>query len=174
MILVCWYFRHQFTHSRTREIWDGRLLKLPVLGTLIAKVEAARFARTLGSLLTNGVLLLEAMAIARAIVGNRVIGRALAQVSERVREGEGLAKPLLAADVFPRLAGHMLQVGEETGNLSTMLHRLADIYERDVQTTTRRLISFIEPALILGLGLFVAGVILSVLVAILQVNQLPF
>ena len=169
-----WYFREQFSHPRTREKWDGRLLRLPVAGALVAKIEAARFTRTLGTLLANGVLLLEAMAIARAIVGNRVIARALAQVTERVREGEGLGKPLLAVEVFPRMAAHMLQVGEETGNLESMLRRLAEIYERDVQTTIRRLISFIEPVLILGLGLFVGGIILSVLVAILQVNQLPF
>ena len=97
-----------------------------------------------------------------------------AHVGEIEPEGEGLARPLTEARVFPPLAGHLMQVGEETGNLEAMLMRLAEIYEREVQSALRRLMAVLEPALILGLAVVIAAIILSVVMAILSINDLAF
>ncbi|MEM7192370.1 MAG: type II secretion system F family protein [Pseudomonadota bacterium] len=157
-----------------RQQWDSRFLRLPVFGELLGKYEAARFTRTLGTLLDSGVPLLEAIAIARQAVGNRIIAAGLDRVAASVRAGQGIARPLLESDVFPKLAGHLMQVGEQTGNLQAMLLRLADIYDREVQTTLKRLVDVLGPLLILGIGLLIGGIIMSVMTAILSVNELAF
>lgn len=166
------WLRRELADPVARVAWDRRLLAAPLAGDLVAKVETARFTRTLGTLLANGVPLLGAVSIAREILGNRVIADGVARIAEQVREGRGLAGPLVEADVFPRLVTHMLRVGEETGSLETMLLRLADIYDREVEATLRRLVAVLEPALILGLGVLVGGIILSIVMAILRVNEL--
>ncbi len=157
-----------------RHRWDHRFLRLPFVGELLAKYEVARFTRTLGTLLDSGVPLLNGIAIARQAVGNRVIAAGLDRVAASVRAGQGIARPLLDSDVFPKLAGHLMQVGEQTGNLQAMLLQLADIYDREVQTTLKRAVDILGPVLILALGLFIAGIIMSVLAAILSVNELAF
>jgi general secretion pathway protein F len=167
-----YYMRHQLRNPATRLRWDKRLLRLPFVGDLIAKLEAARFTRTLGTLLSNGVPLLGAIAIAKEIIHNQVIAQGIAHIEARITAGQGIAQPLMEAQVFPRLAGHLLQVGEETGTLEEMLWRLAEIYEREVHTSVQRLVSLVEPVLILGLGLLIGGIIMSVLTAILGVNEL--
>lgn len=168
------YFRKAYADAESRLTWDGRLLRLPLVGALIARIEAARFTRTLGTLLGNGVPLLDAISIAKEVVANRVIGEGIRQVTERVRQGEGLARPLTEARVFPPLAGHLMQVGEESGNLEAMLMQLAEIYEREVQSALRRLMAVLEPALILGLAVIIAAIILSIVIAILSINNLAF
>jgi general secretion pathway protein F len=137
-------------------------------------LEAARFTRTLGTLLGNGVPLLDAIAIAKEVVANQVIAEGIRRVAERVRQGEGLARPLTEARVFPPLAGHLMQVGEESGNLESMLMQLAQIYEREVQSALRRLMAVLEPALILGLAVVIAGIIMSMVIAIFSINDLAF
>lgn len=168
------YFRRAYADPGSRLPWDRRLLRLPLVGALIARIEAARFTRTLGTLLGNGVPLLDAISIAKEVVANRVIGDGIRQVIERVRQGEGLARPLTEARVFPPLAGHLMQVGEESGNLEAMLMQLAEIYEREVRSALRRLMAVLEPALILGLAVIIAAIILSIVMAILSINNLAF
>ncbi|TFH50467.1 MAG: type II secretion system F family protein [Lysobacterales bacterium] len=168
------YLRQQYADAVTRRPWDARLLRLPLVGALIARLEAARFTRTLGTLLGIGVPLLDAIAIAKEVVANQVIADGIRRVAERVREGEGLARPLTEARVFPPLAGHLMQVGEESGNLEAMLMQLAQIYEREVQSALRRLMAVLEPALILGLAVIIAAIILSMVMAILSINDLAF
>jgi general secretion pathway protein F len=94
------------------------------------------------------------------------------EVSTKLREGKGLGTPLMEAEVFPRLGVHMVMVGEETGRLSEMLIQVADVFDREVQTAVKRTLSLLEPALILGLGLVIGAIIMSILVAILSVNEL--
>jgi general secretion pathway protein F len=166
------FVRRQYAHPRSRLRWDARLLRLPLVGALIARLEAARFMRTLGTLLGNGIPLLDAITIAKEVVANQVVVEGMGRVAERVRRGEGLARPLAEARVFPPLAGHLMQVGEESGNLEAMLMQLAQIYERDVQSTLRRFMAVVEPVLILGLALAIALVMLSMVIAILSVNNL--
>ncbi len=168
------YGRQVMAEPNSRRRADRLILRLPLWGDFVAKLEVARFSRALGTLLTNGVPMLNALAIARQIVGNQAIATAVADVADGVREGQGIARPLLREGVFPDLACHMLQVGEETGQLEHMLMKLAEIYDREVRTTLNRLVTILEPAIILTLGLLIAGIIFSVLMAILQVNELAF
>lgn len=166
------YFRQQYRDPVSRKRWDRRILHSPLVGPLIARLEAARFTRTLGSLVGNGVPLLDAISIAKGVVTNQVVIEGIRRVVERVRQGEGLAIPLSETRVFPPLAGHLLQVGEESGNLVAMLARLANIYEREVQSSLRRLVTVLEPALILSLAVIIAAVIISILAAVLSINEL--
>jgi general secretion pathway protein F len=151
-----------------------RILKIPLIGSLIAKIETARFSRTLGSLLTNGVTLPAGLQIAAESLGNRAMRAAILQLQEDVRKGDGFAAPLARATVFPKLFVHLVRVGEATGRLDEMLMRLADIFDREVQRTVERLLALLVPIVTIGLGFLVAGIIGSVLVAILSVNELAF
>jgi general secretion pathway protein F len=168
------FFRQQFSQIETRYRWDRLALRTPLIGDLIAKVETARLARTLGTLLRNGVPLLTALGIVREIIANQVLSQSLGAVAENLKAGQGLAEPLLKQQVFPPLAIHMIRVGEETGQLDAMLLQVADTYDGEVQTTVKRLLSLLEPILILGLGLIIAGIIMSILVAIISINDLAF
>ena len=166
--------RQAWREPRWRLRIDRALLRVPLTGGLVARLEAARFTRTLGTLVGNGVPLLEAISISRQIIGNRVVQAAMERVVDSVRAGEGLARPLMQAQVFPPLAGHLMRVGEETGHLEHMLMRLAEIYDREVAVSLRRLVALAEPALIIGLGILIAGVVLSIVVAIFSINELAF
>ncbi len=167
-------FRRQLADPDSRYIWDGRFLALPVMGDLLAKLEMARFARTLGTLLENGVPLLPALSIVKETLGNRVMVKRMDEVAAKLREGKGLGQPLMEAEIFPRLGVHMVMVGEETGRLSEMLIQVANVFDREVRNAVKRALGLLEPILILGLGLMIGGIIMSILVAILNVNELAF
>lgn len=154
--------------------WDLWRLRLWVLGDLLCKLEVARFARTLAALLKGGVPLLEALGTVQGVVGNRVLARAISQVQRRVKEGKGMVGPLTESGLFPDLALHMIAVGEETGKLEGMLANVADHYDLEVKRQTKRLTSLLEPALILGMGLVVGFVVISMLMAIFSIHDLPF
>lgn len=166
------WFSRQLQQAETRYKWDKRFLALPLVGDLVAKLEVTRFARTLGTLIGNGVTLLTALAIAKETLNNTVMSEGLGTVATQLKEGQGLGKPLMETGLFPKLAVHMVMVGEETGKLQEMLIRVADIYDREVQNAVKRMLALMEPVLILGLGLVIGGIIMSVLVAILSVNDL--
>ncbi len=153
---------------------DLLLLEVPVLGTLIRQVEAARFARSLGTMLGNGVALLEAISISKAIASNRVIALALQRVADSIHEGEGLAAPLKREAVLPELALKLIYVGEESGQLESMLMKVADIYEHEVESGIKRLIAILGPLLILVLAAIIAGIMISVIMPILNLNELAF
>jgi len=153
--------------------WDELILKLPLLGDVVTKLEVARFTRTLGTLLGSGVVALNALSIAAKTLTNRVIAQRIADIAGRLKKGEGLARPLQSANVFPRLAVQLIQVGEEAGQLDTMLLHVADIYDEEVKRTVQRLLSLLVPAVTIGLGLLVAAIIGSMLTAILGAYNLP-
>jgi general secretion pathway protein F len=171
--LVLWARRY-LRDPVGRERWHARLLSLPLAGSLIAKIEAGRFARTLGTLLGNGVSLPAAIEIAKEIVGNRVIARGLSQVAVRVRQGEGLSSALTEAAVFPPLTTQLLKVGEETGHLERMLEELADIYEREARTDIQRALTLGEPVIILFVAGLITVIILSIVLAVIETNNLAF
>ena len=152
---------------------DQRLLNSRLTGDLVKKVNMAFFSRTLGTLLTGGVPLLAALDIAKESLRNRVLKDKLEDVTASLKDGSGLAEPLIATEVFPEFALQMIQVGEETGKLDEMLIRVADIYDQEVSTSTERMLSVLEPVMIIGLGLVIGGIIMSILVAILGINDLP-
>jgi general secretion pathway protein F len=154
--------------------WDRLSLRIWLLGDLVRKFETARFARTLSALLKGGVPLLEALGTVQGVVGNRLLTRAIGQVQIRVREGKGMARPLGESGLFPPLALNMIAVGEETGKLEAMLNEVAEHYDQEVKRTTKRLTAILEPALILGMGLIIGVVVVSMLLAIFSMNDLPF
>lgn len=174
LVLLSAVVRRQLSQPESRARWDDRFLRLPLFGDLIAKVETARLSRTLGTLLGNGVSMLNALTIVRETLSNQVLAGALGEVAEHVKTGRGLADPLLEAGRFPKLAVQMIRVGEETGQLQEMLLQVADTYDGEVQTAVKRMLTLLEPALILGLGVIIAGIIMSILVAILSLNDLAF
>lgn len=159
-------------HPVRRLRWDKKLLTLPLVGELITKIEVARLARTLSTLLNNGVSLLPAMSIVKDTVNNMIFARSLEVVRDKLKEGRGLGKPLMEQGIFPTLAIHLVMVGEETGSLGEMLNRVADVYDREVQMAVKRMLALLEPVMILGLGLVIGGIIMSILLAILKVNSL--
>jgi general secretion pathway protein F len=163
-----------YTYVRTsagRLWWDTLRLKVPLLGDALRKAETARFARAMGTLVSNSVPLVQSIAIAGATLNNRRISGSLASVSMGVKRGEGIAGPLKRAGQFPPLAAHLLSVGEETGRLDQMFVRMADIYDADTRSSIRRFTSLFEPLVILVMGLVVGTLILSMLLAIVSMND---
>jgi general secretion pathway protein F len=151
---------------------DRALLGIPQVGTLIRYIDTARFSRTLGVLVSGGVPLQVALAMAQRAIANAVIGDAVAKVASGVKEGEGLTAPLAAANVFPKLALGFLRTGEETSQLGPMLSRLADVLDRDVKLRLQRLIGILTPAITVILAGVVALIIASIMTAILGFNDL--
>jgi len=166
--------QYQLSSPQRRRGWDRRILQVPALGDLLTKIQVARFSRMLGTLLANGVALLSALSLVGDTLTNTAITAAVEDVARRVKQGQGMAKPLMAAEVFPSLAVDLVRVGEETSRLDEMLLRVADIYEREAQRTMERAMVILVPALTIGLGALIAFIIGSVLLAILSVNKLAF
>ena len=151
--------------------WDG--LKLRLMDDVIRKLETARFCRTLGTLLAGGVSLLQALNNAREVIGNRVIAVAIEEVSKGAKEGRGVSDPLSSAGVFPPMAISMIKVGEATGTLDQMLLRVAVIYEKSLKQTVKRFMSLLEPAMILIMGLIIGFIVISMLLAVFSISDVP-
>jgi general secretion pathway protein F len=159
--------------SEKGRLWyDKTKLALPGIGVLTTKLAVARFARTLSTLLENGVSLIAALRIVKNIVGNRVIANAIEAAAYEVEKGNGLGKSLDASKIFPHISIQMIQVGEQSGELETMLSKMADIYENDVETTVVGLSALLEPVIILFMGVIVMFIVLSILLPIFEMNQL--
>ncbi len=154
--------------------WDGGILRLPVFGGLVTGIETARLSRTLGTLLGNGVAMLPALEIAGGTVNNEAYRAGLAGVGDAVKSGKRLSEELAATDVFPELGGHLVRVGEESGKLDVMLLKIADIYDQDSRRSVQRLLAILTPVMTIFLGLLVAGIISSILLAILSINEIAF
>ncbi|ODB84432.1 hypothetical protein A3193_16670 [Candidatus Thiodiazotropha endoloripes] len=153
---------------------DRWLLGLPLIGDLLLKVETARLSRTLASLLNNGLTLLNAVKLSQEVLNNSYLAQGIEQAAQQLKQGKGLSAPLIEQKLLPELAIRMLQVGEESGEIDTMLTDVADVYDREVRESVQRLLTLVEPVLIVGLGLIVAGIIISILLAMLSVNDLAF
>jgi type IV pilus assembly protein PilC len=141
---------------------DMLKLKIPVLGTILAKTSVARFSRTLGTLLTAGVPILEAINITRETTGNEVFARALAKVHDAIREGETFAAPLKQARIVEPMVVNMIDVGEETGDLDKMLSKIADTYDEEVQTLVAAMVSLLEPVMVITLGVIVGFIVVAI------------
>ncbi len=153
---------------RRRDRW---VLGLPLVGDLVTKVEVARFARTLGTLLANGVMVLNALSITAETISNREITDAISALANRLKRGEGLATPLMETGLFPRLAVQLVQVGEESGQLEPMLLHVADIYDEEVKRTLQRMLSLLVPVMTICIGILVAAIIATMLTAILSTYE---
>ena len=145
LALLVWLFRRQLREPQSRARIDRFALHLPLLGGLLVKIDTARLARTLGTLLGNGVPLLNALAIARETLANAVLREALSETATAVKEGRGLAEPLGRAGPFPPLAIHLLAVGERSGHLDAMLLKIAEIFDRETRGTIERLMTLLVP-----------------------------
>jgi len=172
LIALVWFVRRMLADPAVRLRFDARMLRLPLIGDLMTKVDVARFARTLATLLGNGVTLLSGLSIVRETVGNGVLAGALDGVIVRLREGKGFGRPLGETGVYPRLAVQMILVGEESGRLEEMLVRVADVYDREVQMAVKRFLAVLEPALILSLAVFVGGIVFSILLGVMGMSEL--
>lgn len=168
------YFRYQMADPDRRYVWDQRFLAIPLVGDLIRKVEVANFARTLATLMGNGVSLLTALTIVKETLNNRVVVEKIGHAAESLKEGGGLSAPLVDSGLFPTLAVQMVKLGEESGHLTEMLEKVAVTYDKEVKTAVQRLLALLEPILIVGLGIVIGGIIISILMAILSVNDLAF
>ncbi len=144
-----------------RMILDGLLLKLPLVGILLRKIAVARFTRTLGTLISSGVPILESLDITARTAGNAVIERALLHVRQSLEAGKTLAGPLKETNVFPGMVTQMIGVGEQTGAMDAMLQKIADFYEDEVDAAVKDLLSALEPAMIVFLGVVVGGIVIS-------------
>jgi general secretion pathway protein F len=167
-------FRRFIQTPAGRERWDSFQLRVPLIGELLRKAETARFARTMSTLVANSVPLVQALNIVKEMIGNRVMAASLEGVALGVKRGEGIAAPVRKSGVFPPLAAHLLAVGEETGRLDAMFERLATVYEDETRVAMRRLTALFEPMVILGMGLTVGTIVLSLLLAITSINDVPF
>jgi general secretion pathway protein F len=171
-VLFAAWFRHRGRNPAVRRIRDARLLRMPLLGDLIAKVEVARFARTLSTLLGNGVTLLAGLAIVKETMGNVVLASGFDPVIAKLREGKGFGRPMAETGLYPRLATQMILVGEESGRLEEMLTRVADVYDREVATGIKRFLAVLEPVLILSLAVLVGGIVFSILLGVMGMSEL--
>ncbi|MCK5326862.1 MAG: type II secretion system F family protein [Woeseiaceae bacterium] len=167
-----WYLRQQLSQPASAYKWHVALLRMPLMGEIVVKMEVARFAHTLSTLLHNGIPLLKALTIVKETMGNLVLACGLERVAVGLKEGQSLADPLADVPHFPSFAVHMIRVGEESGELEQILQKVAETFDRDTQVTIKRTMSLLEPMLILVLGVVVAAVIISILVAILSINEL--
>jgi general secretion pathway protein F len=173
IILVSYYLKRSHASPEGRLKWDRWLLRIPLVGPVLRKVEVARFARTLGTLLHGGVPLLQAMMIVREIIANQGIATVIEPIRNGIKKGEGIAFPMKQSGVFPPLAMHLIEVGEESGKLDTMLVQVAETYDIEVRNGIKNLIAFFEPALILVMGIVIGTIVVSMLLAIFSINDIP-
>jgi type IV pilus assembly protein PilC len=148
------------THRGRRHI-DGMILKLPVLGMLMRKIAVARFCRTLGTLLTSGVPILDGLEITARTSGNSIVEDAIMATRKSIEEGKTIAQPLEDTNVFPPMVVQMISVGEQTGALDAMLSKIADFYEDEVDEAVENLMSLLEPVMIVFLGVMIGGIVIS-------------
>ena len=170
--VVVYLLRGWFRSPKGRMWWQGKLLRMPILGRLALKYQLTLFSRSLGTLLGNGVPLLTALHIATDTVSNRLVQSELAKIAPIVKEGGKMVQAMNTTTVFEPLAVNLVRVGEETGRLGPMMLELSNILNREVEIGIKRALTMIEPILILVLGMLIASIIVSILMGILSVNDL--
>jgi type IV pilus assembly protein PilC len=156
---------------RGKSTIDGIKLRFPLFGDIIRKTAISRFSRTLGTLVTSGVPILQALNITRETAGNMVIARAIGQVHESVKEGESIVQPLEASAAFPAMVVSMIDVGEETGQLPEMLLRIADVYDDEVDNSVAALTAALEPIMIVFLALVVGTIVIALFLPLISIIQ---
>ena len=170
-VLTISVFRRWKRSERGRVQWDRFKLKIPILGAILSKTAVARFTRTLGTLISAGVPILDAINITKETAGNEVYSRALVKVHDAIREGESMADPLRATKVCDAIVVNMIDVGEETGDLDKMLLKVADNYDNDVDVLVSSLISILEPVMVVVLGLIVGFIVIALFMPMISLIQ---
>jgi type IV pilus assembly protein PilC len=146
---------------RGRRVIDGLLLKMPILGLVLRKIAVARFCRTLATLVSSGVPILEALEITAKTAGNAIVEDAIMATRKSIEEGKTISEPLKETEVFPPMVVHMIAVGEQTGALDAMLSKIADFYEEEVDAAVENMLTLLEPIMILFLGIVIGGIVIS-------------
>ncbi|OQK16688.1 general secretion pathway protein GspF [Methyloprofundus sedimenti] len=166
--------RYELSIGPRKARWDGVILSIPLFGEIIRNISTTNFTRTLGTLLSNGVPILTALGIVKGTVNNLVLVQALSDAEENLKQGKDMSSALIESGQFPKMATQMIKMGEETGKMEEMLERTANTYDKQLKITIERMLAMMEPILIVTLGLLIAGIIISILSAILSVNDLAF
>jgi type IV pilus assembly protein PilC len=157
-----WFFRRWKKTDNGRAAWDSFKLRIPMqIGSVVRKVAMARFSRTLSTLIASGVDIMKALEITATTSGNWVVETETMKMREMVREGAPIAQPMIASPVFPPMVGHMVKIGEETGELEKMLSKVADFYEDEVDAAIQSLTSIIEPIMMIGVGVMVGIIVIA-------------
>lgn len=172
LALIIWGVYRLLKTPEGRAYWDRTKLKFPVFGPILQMVSIARFSRTLATLLSGGVPLLNTLQIVRNVVSNDALEKAIDDVREAVREGEDIAGPLRRSGQFPPMVTHMIAVGEKSGQLEDMLSRIATAYEARVETRVGMLTSLLEPIMILFMGVTIGGIVGAIMLPIMQMSTL--
>lgn len=171
VVFSIWWGRNKH-QPRVREVVDPLKFKMPVFGELMKKIAIARFTRNFGTMMKSGVPILQALSIVGATSGNYVIEKALVQVQESVRQGRTIAAPLAEEPVFPQMVTQMVAVGEDSGSLETMLEKISDFYDAEVESTTEQLTALIEPLMIAFMGVLLGGMILALYLPVFNIFTL--
>ena len=173
-VAIAWLVARRLRDPETRYRVDRWLVTKPVVGPLFSRVEMARFSRTLGTLLSNGVTLVGALNIVRETMSNAWLAEAIGSVARELKEGRGLGRPMMETGRFPMLAVHMIQVGEETGRLDDMLMQVAETYDREVEVAIRKALALLQPVMIVLMAAVIGFIIIAILSAMMSVYDLPF
>jgi type IV pilus assembly protein PilC len=168
LVVLSFVFKVVLRTEKGRLTFDGFLLKLPVLGNVLRKVVVARFTRTMGTLLSSGVPILDAMDIVARTSGNKVVEEGILFVRSKIAEGKDLATPLMETGLFPPMVVQMIAVGEQTGALDQMLTKIADFYEEEVDVAVASMTSLIEPAMMVFLGTVIGGLVIAMYMPIFE------
>lgn len=166
---LIWLMTYTYRHPKTKPYWHRFMLGVPILGPVMRKIAVARFTRTLGTLLSSGVPILDALDVVAASAGNVIIERAIRFSSEKIREGRTMAEPLTETGVFPPMVVQMIGVGEQTGALDQMLNKIADFYEEEVDVAVAAMTSMIEPLMMVLVGGMVGFLLIAMYLPIFDI-----
>ena len=168
LVIFSFAFRKILKTEKGRAVWDDLILKLPVFGMLLRKANVAKFTRTMGTMLASGVAILDALQIVAKTAGNKTIEAAIYTVRSAISEGRTMADPLLETRVFPAMVCQMIAVGESTGALDTMLDKIADFYDEEVDQAVENMTSLIEPFMLVFLGVVIGGLVIAMYLPIFK------
>jgi type IV pilus assembly protein PilC len=168
---VVWFKRKLYTEYAWRLGFDKLKLRLPVFGSLLTKIAISRFSRNLGTLLAVGVPVMQALDVVGGTTGNAVIGEAMKDVQKSVRDGQTMSAPLVAHPIFPAMVTQMMEVGEETGQISPMLDKVADFYDHEVETATESLTAAIEPIMVVLMGAIIGVMVICLYLPMFTIYQ---
>lgn len=171
-LLILIILQYLFTNEQARMWLDRSMLRWPIVGDLVGKVEMARFSRSLGTLLHNGVPLLGSLQIVKNTMSNRIMAKSIGEAADSLKQGESLTRTLMSKRVFPAYALHMLRVGEETGQMEQLLHEVANIYDTEVRNAVQRMLSLLEPILILIMAVAILVIIGAILIPMISMADL--
>jgi len=174
VVISCVFLWRTAQTPRGKAHIDKMIIRVPSIGPLIMEIQVSRFARTLGTLVLSGVPLLKALSIVQDVVENHVVKAAVGQIHRQVKEGKRISSLMKEQDVFPAMAVQMVSLGEETGKLGDMLVHVAEELDVKIQQKIKTLLSFLEPAAILLMGLIIGGIVVSMLLAIFGINEMQF